>query len=332
MPTLYVTEPGARLEREANQLVVVKGMEVLIRVPGNRVDGVVLTAGGGVTTPALHFLLEHGIDLLLTTGAGEYRGRLAPAPARNVELRHTQHLRADDASFRLAVAQTIVAGKIRNCRTMIMRWDDTNADPDANRRAAKLALLEARTKEARDLKALMGLEGAAAAHYFAEFGKRLREPWLFTRRLRRPPPDPVNCLLSIAYTLLYQNCVTAAEAAGLDSGVGFLHGIHHGRASLAVDLMEEFRPVIADSVVLTVLNKRMLRPEQFQSTATGGVTLAPDGWSVVATQYQKRLNAAVRAPGRSTRTTCRKLLEIQARQLRATIEGAAPAYEPFRIK
>jgi len=292
----------------------------------------VLTAGAGVTTPALHFLLEHGIDLLLITGAGEYRGRLTPAPARNVELRHAQHLRAEDASFCLAVAQAIVAGKIRNCRTMIMRWDDANADPVADRRAAQLALLEARTSEARDLEELMGLEGAAAAQYFAEFGKRLREPWLFTRRVRRPPPNPVNCLLSIVYTLLYQNCVTAAEAAGLDPGAGFLHGLHHGRASLAVDLMEEFRPVIADSVVLTVLNKRMLRPEQFQTAAAGGVTLTADGWSVVATQYQARLDTPVRAPGRSRKTTYRKLLEMQARKLRKVIEGAEPHYEPFRIK
>jgi CRISPR-associated protein Cas1 len=214
---------------------------------------------------------------------------------------------------------------------MLMRWDDANDDPLTAQRVARLRELQRQALTATTIPALMGVEGSAAAAYFHELGRRLEPPWTFTRRLRRPPPDPVNCLLSITYTLLHHCCVTAIEAAGLDPAAGFLHGIEDGRASLAADLMEEFRPLIADSVTLLLCNKRILEPDDF-ATSGRGVELRPHAWGRLADQFERRLETMVTVPGRKTRTTYRKLLEVQARRLRAAIEGTAEAYVPFRMR
>lgn len=331
MQTLYVTEPGAMVETEAGQLLVTKGGEVLRAVPAVKVEAVVLVGPVGLTTPALGVLLDRGIDAVLLTAAGAYRGRLTTDLARNVELRRQQYRRADGPAFCLAVGRAIVAGKIRNQRTLCLRWDETNEDPATVAAAAELRGLRDQAGTAPDLAALMGIEGRASERYFAVFRGRLRPPWTFSRRARRPPPDPVNALLSLLYTLLHESCAAALHAAGLDPAIGFLHRPHYGRASLALDLMEEFRPVVADSVVLTMLNKRILLPEDFEPGAEG-TRLSRRGWRVVAEQYAHRLETLVTPEGITRRITYRRLLEVQARRLRKTITGETPTYEPFAPK
>ncbi len=332
MPTLYVTEPGALLEREGGRLLVTKDDATLFAAPANRVDRVVLVGGVGVTTPALAFLLDRRIGLVLLTTTGAFRGRLGGDQAKNVELRRRQYRRADDEAFCLRLARCLVAGKVRNCRTLCLRWDTGNDDPVALGAAAELRDLLGQIDLAADREALMGLEGQAARIYFAVLRRHLRPPWTFPRRARRPPPDPVNALCSLVYTLLHESCYAALEAVGLDPFCGFFHRPRYGRASLAVDLMEEFRPIIADSVVLTLLNKRMLSPDDFQTEADGGVRLGREGWRAVAAQYGRRLRTQVRPPELGRRTTYQKLLEVQARRLRRAIEDDATQYAPFLAK
>jgi len=160
--------------------------------------------------------------------------------------------------------------------------------------------------------------------------EHLRPPWTFERRARRPPPDPVNAVLSIVYTLLGEQCGAALAVAGLDPECGYLHRPRPGRPSLALDLMEEFRPVVADTVAWALFNKRMLKPVHFVPSDGGkGVRLTPDAWKQVATQYTRRLETKIRIPGRVTPTTYRKLLEVQAWEMRRVIEGETACYEPF---
>ncbi|HEU0115087.1 MAG TPA: CRISPR-associated endonuclease Cas1 [Thermomicrobiales bacterium] len=332
MPSLYLTEQGARLSIEAGRLLATQGDDVLLSVPATRVDQVVIVGNVGVTTPALGFLLDRRIPLVFLTAGGAFRGRLASDPSRNMEARRRQYARADDAAFCLAVGRAIVAGKIRNCRTLCLRLDASNADPPAVAAADELRSLLAEVGGAATTAALMGIEGRAARAYFAVFRHFLRPPWEFARRARRPPPDPVNALLSLLYTLLHESCYAALEAAGLDPACGFLHAPRPGRASLALDLMEEFRPLVADSVALTLLNKRMLRPADFRSDGQGGVVLAHDGWRAVAEQYGRRLRTQVRPPGLERRVTYQKLLEAQSRQLKRAIAGEAATYAPFLAK
>ncbi|HZU76395.1 MAG TPA: CRISPR-associated endonuclease Cas1 [Dehalococcoidia bacterium] len=332
MPNLYVTELGSVVEKEAEQLLVTKGSEVRPAVPARRIEQVVLVGPVGVTTPALDFLLDRGIGLVLLTARGEFRGRLAGDLSRHVALRHRQHQRADDAAFGLGIGRAIVAGKIHNSRTLCLRWDETNDDPTTLAATRELRTLEEGAGRAPGIATLMGIEGRAARLYFGELGRRLRAPWCFTNRARRPPPDPVNALLSICYTLLHESCYAALEAAGLDPFCGFLHQPRYGRASLALDLMEEFRPLIADLVVMRLANLRRLAPGDFQPEPGPRVRLSRDGWRVVAEEYNRRLQTLVGVPGARRRTTYQRLLEVQARHLRHAIEGAAPTYEPFRAR
>ena len=332
MPSLYVTEPGAMVEREAGQLLVSKRGEILFSAPATRVDQIVLVGPAGVTTPALHLLLERGIGLVLLTTGGAFRGRLAGDLSGHVALRHRQHQRADDAAFALGVARAAVAGKLANARALCLRWDAENDDPLTARVAAELEEAITAAAGASSIPALMGIEGRAAKRYFAVVRARLGPEWPFPPRRRRPPPDPVNALLSLLYTLLHESCYAALEAVGLDPGCGLLHQPRHGRAALALDLMEEFRPLLADLVMMRIVKLRRLTQADFTPGPEGGIVLSREGWRVVAEEYGRRLQTPVQLPGRARAVSYQKVLEVQARKLRKVIEGELPAYEPFRAR
>ena len=332
MSNLYLTEPGSMLKKDGGRLVVTKGEQQLLAVPATQVENVVVLAGAGVTTPALNFLLARGIGLVLLSASGAFRGRLSADLSKNVALRRQQYRRADDDDFTLAVARAIVAGKLANCRMRCFEMADAPDDPLVAAAAGELQDLIARVATAPGRDALMGLEGQGAHRYFAVVRRFLRPPWVFERRARRPPPDPVNALLSLLATFLHGTCYGALEAVGLDPFCGFLHEERYGRASLALDLMEEFRPIFADALALTLLNKRMLQPADFAPAPTGGVRLTQAGWRVVTTRYHQRLQARLQPSPGAAPVTYQQLLELQARRLRAVIEGTEPTYLPYRAR
>jgi len=332
MPTLYLTEPGSMLEKEAGRLIVTMRDEVLLAAPATRVDQVVIVGNAGVTTPALAYLLDHRIGLVFLTTRGAFRGRLTTDHHGNVALRRTQYQRADDESHCLAIGRAIVEGKIRNQRALCLRLDDTNRDRETLAAAQAMRELIDELPQVMNRQRLMGHEGRAARYYFSVMRRSLRAPWFFSKRARRPPPDPVNALLSLLYTFLHESCFSALQAVGLDPACGFLHRPRAGRASLALDLMEEFRPVIADSVMLTVLNRNMLAPEDFEPGPKGGIVLTRNGWRVVTAQYAVRMQTLVRPPGVERRISYQKVLEVQARALKQAIVDPEVAYTPFRIR
>jgi CRISPR-associated protein Cas1 len=332
MPTLYVTEPGAYLEKEYQRLVVSKDDERLMRVPLLHVSDVVLVGRVGVTTPALHTLLENGVPLSLLNASGRLLGRLVPPALYNIPLRHKQYERARDPAFCLKVARAIAAAKIRNERALarrILRTRDWIPASEADRLTEALRKLP----DAPDLDSLRGLEGAAARAYFSVFRLALAEGWESPRRSRRPPRDPFNALLSFGYSLLNQNVMTALEIVGLDPYDGFFHADKYGRPSLALDLVEEFRSVIVDSVVLTVINKHILAPDDFQPGEDGqGVFLTRPGLRKFLSQYSARLQTEVLHPSAGKALTYQKCFEVQARLLRKVIEGERDDYPAFLTK
>lgn len=329
MPSLYLTQPGTRLELEHGRLVASQGTDEVLSVPATRIDRVIVVGGCHVTTPALAFLLDHHIDLVFLAADGRVRGRLDAGTIGSLATRRLQYRRADDAAFALALAKAIVAGKARNARTRCLELDTDN-DPAALTLIARITAAIEGIPAAPDLDVLRGLEGSVARWYFAVLGRHLREPWTFTKRARRPPPDPVNAILSIVYTLLMEQCRAALTVTGLDPECGFLHAERPGRPSLALDLMEEFRPVIADPVAWTLFNNRMLAERHFVAAERGrGVRLTPEGWKQVARQYTRRLERPIHIPGRVTKITYRKVLEVQAWRLRRVIDGDVSCYEPF---
>ena len=383
MPTLYVTEPGSRIEKEYGRLLVTRDDEVTLAVPLTQISEVVLMAGVGATTPALLALLDRGVSLSLISGAGRLRGRLIAAEARNLSLRHQQYACSGDARFCLEVSRAIVAGKLRNCRTMARRMlrmlrsakggrpdapeerlDDAETEREAEEvnRAADQPSPAARSRDvapptrtlawpqggasvdrlnaalaqvdtAQGLAELRGLEGSGSKAYFAILRAALRSDLTFEKRTRRPPKDPANALLSLAYTLLTNALFTACEVAGLDAYDGFFHADKYGRPALALDLVEEFRPIVADSVVLTVVNNRVLSPDDFvEGGEAGGVYLARHSLRAFVAQFGRRLNTSVYHPEANRALTYQKIFEVQARRLRKCIESGEPVYQPFLAK
>jgi len=189
-----------------------------------------------------------------------------------------------------------------------------------------------RVDEEADMESLRGLEGTGTRAYFRVLRGALRQEWSFEKRTRRPPGDPINALLSLGYTLLTQNMMTALEVVGLDPYDGFFHADKYGRPALALDLIEEFRSIVVDSVILTVVNKRMLTPNDFRPGPEGGVVLSRSGLRVFLAQYSARLETEVIHPSVGRRLTYRKCFEVQARILREVIEGKRERYLPFLAK
>jgi CRISPR-associated protein Cas1 len=328
MATLYVTEQGARVEKEYRRFLVTKEDEVLLAVPAAQVDHVVLVGNVGVTTPALLAMLREGVGLSLVSQAGELRGRLMPPTGRNILLRHQQYDRARDPAFCLALSRAFVGGKLRNYRSLARRMARERPQVDAQP-IARLSDCIRRLREVADMAALLGVEGEGSRAYFAVFRQALKPGMTFARRTRRPPKDPLNALLSLGYTLLTDNLVTACEVVGLDPYDGLFHGDKYGRPALALDLVEEFRGVVVDSVVMNMVNRAMLDEGDFEPGAAQGVYLKPKAMKEFFVQYTARLNTEVRHPLAGRPLSYQKCFEVQARLLRQVIEGRRETYQPF---
>lgn len=333
MATLYVTEPGSRIEKEHRRLRVVnKDNQTLLVTPLARVSEVVLVGNAGATTPALLALLDEDIGLTFVTRQGKLRGRLSPATGKNLALRRQQYRRAEDPLFCLDLSRAIVAGKLRNSRTMARRLLRGGTAAPAGQ-ADRLNRCLKEVKRCPDIAALMGREGEGARAYFAVVRAALGDRLAFGQRSRRPPGDPVNALLSLGYSLLAANLVTALEIVGLDPYCGFFHGpASYGRPALALDLMEEFRPIVVDSVALTLVNKRMLSAGDFEPGSGGGLYLTGRGLRVFFEQYTHRLNTTVFHPLAGRTLTYQKIFEVQARQAARLVQGEIDAYAPFLVR
>jgi CRISPR-associated protein Cas1 len=328
MATMYVTKPGARIEKEYRRILVTKDDEVLMRVPLERISHVVLVGRVGVTTPALHALLRAGVGLSLINRSGRLRGRLVPPTGKNIPRRHAQYARAQDDLLCLEIGRAIVGGKLRNQRTMARRICRDRADVDESAIEQMTAAIKA-IEDATDLAEVRGQEGRGARAYFQVLRQAVPAEWGFQRRDRRPPPDPTNALLSLGYSLLAQNMITAAEVVGLDPYDGFFHADKHGRPALALDLQEEFRSIIVDSVVLTLIGKQMLTPDDFRPGPKGGMWLNRGALGTYFEQYSRRINTRVLHPGLDRRLTYQQCFEVQARLLAKVIEGEREEYVPF---
>jgi CRISP-associated protein Cas1 len=329
MSTLYVTEPGARIEKNYQRIVVTNADdERLMSVPLAQLSEVVLVGSVGVTTQALTAILNNGIGFSIITSAGKLLGRLRPEISKNIILRHRQYAFTQNPELCLGIAKAIVKGKLHNQRALARRLcrshpeiDDSSIDKFSNSLS--------RVSSASEMDLLRGLEGRAAKVYFNILRQSLTSGWLFEKRTRRPPGDPFNALLSLGYTLLVNNMMTALEVVGLDPYDGFFHADAYGRPSLALDLEEEFRTVIVDAAVLLIVNKRILKIEDFQPGEEGKMYLKPPAMKKFLLQYNARLQTKVIHPLVGHSLSYQKCFEIQAHQMRNVIEGKSAKYVPF---
>lgn len=327
---LYATRPGSRLSKRGARVVLLEeGHETatrrLIDVSHVAVFGNV-TIGSGL----LRICFDAGIPVLWFTGGGWFSGFAQGMPAKNVLIRMRQHRAASLGAP--AVAGAFVSGKVRNARTLLRR----HGGPDATRTVGQLAGLARQAERTDSLDTLLGIEGTAARLYFERFGALLRGPGVgtrfsFTERNRRPPRDPVNALLSFAYALLVKDTTVAALAAGLDPFVGVYHRPGFGRPALALDLAEEFRPLIADSSVMTAVNNGEIGSGDFISRA-GATALTAHGRRKLIAAYERRMATELRHPLFGYRASYRRTLEIQARLLAAVLVGDIASYRPLTTR
>ena len=333
MSVLYVTEPGAQVRREGQRLAVWKGKKKLRALPAFDLHQVVLFGNIGITPAAMHTALMQGIDLVLLSATGSYRGRLVGPQGRNVILRQIQYRRYEDADFRLGAARGFVSGKIRNMRTLVMRLA-RRRNRDVAHTAHQLRSFLRQVDRVDDAPALRGIEGAATATYFGALGQFLPTAFPFVKRTRRPPKDPVNAMLSFGYALLSSDLESAILRVALDPYIGYLHLVDYGRPSLALDMMEEFRPVIVDAMVLDLLNHGQMKKADFEQR-DGGVFMCGDGRQRLIRAYQDRVAVEVQYlghDGRVQKIPYRQCFELQARRLIRMLRGEDTAYLPFLIR
>lgn len=324
---LVVQTPGAQIGQRGEQLVIsVKGEE-LRKIPGQQVRAIYCYGAIQITAQAVETCLELGIDVSYFSPAGRFLGMLYGLPASGVDARRGQYRLFELPGVRLNLAREVIRAKIHNQRVMLMR------NGDVPEQVVKLlANFRDRTEDAHDLTELLGIEGAAASLYFEQFGSMLKrqDEWKFDwrGRNRRPPRDPVNALLSLGYSMLAKELTGVCYSVGLDPFLGFMHQPRYGRPALALDLMEEFRPLIADSVAISLINRGELGPEDFMASASG-TFLTERGRKPFWEAWFRRLDAEVSHPEFSYKMAYRRMLEVQARQLWRFVRGEASAYHGF---
>jgi CRISPR-associated protein Cas1 len=338
--TLYVTLPESYLRLDNDTLRVVDDAhETRLRVPLHHLQAVVCFGHVGLSAPLMHRLADEGIALVLLDANGRFKARLEGAVSGNVLLRRAQHRAVDDAALTLELARNIVAGKLRNQRQVLMRGARETKD-DAERArlvrtAQDLAASLRACRGAADLDTLRGVEGEGARGYFEALNLLVkperREHFRMDGRSRRPPRDRMNALLSFFYAMWMNDCRSALEAAGLDPQLGHLHALRPGRAALALDLMEEFRPW-ADRLALTLVNRGQVGAGDFDSREGGAVLLQGDARKAVVVAYQERKKDEVTHPLLAESLPLGLVPLVQARLLARHLRGEAPTYLPFAMR
>ena len=337
--TLYVTTEGAWLHKDGENLVMEINREKVARFPLHMIQGLVCFGRVSVSAPLLGYCTERGVCISYLSVHGKFQARVEGPVSGNVLLRRAQYRQTDNPDSCRDIVRNLIAGKVSNQRTVLSRalrdHRDTLVPGAVEKLEQAVDMLRRVTDKVRkggSVDYLRGLEGEAAQRYFSVFDCLIRvdSPSMrFTGRSRRPPLDRVNALLSMLYTLLTHDCRSALETVGLDPAVGFLHRDRPGRPSLALDLMEEFRPVLADRLVLSLVNRKQIQENDFIISESGAVTLKEEARKkvLVAWQERKRETLMHQFVGETAEIGLFPLLQAQllARHLRGDING----YPPF---
>ena len=337
--TLYVTTPDTYLRLDNDTLRVEINRETRLRVPLHHLSAVVCFGHINLSAPLMHLLADRGIALVLLDDNGRFKARLEGAVSGNVLLRQAQFQRVADPAFTLDMARASVAGKLKNTRQVLQRGArEAKAEDEANalaRLADNLAASLRALPGENSLDGVRGIEGEAARRYFSGLNLLVRADqraaFAMDGRTRRPPRDRLNALLSFLYAMWMNDCRSALEAAGLDPQVGFLHALRPGRASLALDLMEEFRPW-ADRLALTLINRGQLKAHDFVLREGGAVALQPDARKAVVVAYQERKKDDINHPLLAQSVPLGLVPLVQARLLARAMRDDGTPYVPFVAK
>ena len=334
--TLFVTTQGAYLAKEGETVVVKVEKEIRLRVPIHTIGGIVCFGNIMCSPFLMGFCAERDVAISFLTERGRFLARVQGPVSGNVLLRREQYRRADDMSVSAEMAKAVLTGKLANCRTVLQRAlrdhsDKLNEDEvrEASQRiSGSLQSLQSDLS----LNVLRGIEGEAAHTYFGVFDHLItsqKKDFIFRGRNRRPPLDRINCLLSFLYTLVLHDVRSALESVGLDPAVGFLHRDRPGRPGLALDIMEEFRPFLADRLTLSLINLNQVQKKGFKQMESGAVLMDDDTRKAVLVAYQKRKQDEILHPFLEEKVTIGLLFHMQALLLARCLRGDLDGYPTF---
>lgn len=344
MESLYVIEPGAYLRREGQMLKVVKDGKIVDTIPSEDLQRLMLVGYVSLSGPVLDFLIRRRVETVFVTPTGRFRARLALDEHRHVQQRARQYLGLNDPAIVLRAAASIVEGKICNMAGFLLLRARRYGHEALRIAAAQLKSLRAKVHGSRDLDRLRGIEGAATRAYYAAMPQLIKnDRFEFKGRNRRPPLDPVNAMLSFVYTLLTNEVLSAVKTVGLDPYLGALHAVSYGRPSLACDLVEEYRAFLGDRMVLSLINRRSVRPEDFvyrsappaefvdedEMRRKRPVEMKPSLCRAFISAYEEMMKREIYYPPLNKKLSYRFLLLNQARQFDKFLEDPDKVYPPF---
>lgn len=332
--TLYITRQESYLHKERETIVIKQGKQKLAQFPAINIQNILCFGQVSVSPFLMGYCGEQGIGLSFYSEYGKYLARVQGAQSGNVLLRRTQYRWADDESRSVSIARTFVGAKIANSRSILLReLRNHGENPRLKQAGDQLSANLRRVKVAGSVAEAMGLEGDAASRYFSVFGELIRnKAFEFCGRVRRPPTDAVNALLSFSYALITNECASALQGVGLDPYVGFLHQDRPGRKSLALDLLEEFRAPWADRFVLTLINRGQLKPGDFVTEASGAVRLKDEARKTFLTAWQERKQVEITHPYLQEKVAIGLLPHCQSLLLARHLRGDTEYYSPYYLK
>ncbi|MEQ8163378.1 MAG: type I-C CRISPR-associated endonuclease Cas1c [Smithellaceae bacterium] len=334
--TLFVTTQGTYLAKEGETVAVKVNQETRLRIPVHTIGGIVCFGNVSCSPYLMGFCAENGVGISYLTEHGRFLARVQGPVSGNVLLRREQYRLADNQDYSAKMAKSFVIGKVANSRTVLQRALRDHAgkldEGDLRRSVADMNRSLQSLELNQPLDSVRGLEGDAAHTYFSVFDHLIvaqKETFTFQERNRRPPLDNVNCLLSFLYTLLMHDCRSALESVGLDPAVGFLHRDRPGRPGLALDIMEEFRPLLADRLVLSLINLRQVQNKGFNKTEAGTVMMSDETRKALLVAYQERKQEEIYHPFLEEKVTIGLLFHVQAMLLARCLRGDLDGYPPF---
>ncbi len=334
--TLFVQTRAATLRRDHRTIAVVIEKKTVLTVPIHQIEAVVVWGGIHVTPSCMALCVANGVAINYLTSSGRFLARVVEPGHGSVLLRKAQFRASDLPNESASLVRSFVAGKLKNTRSLLTRGARETDHPDRQIQlldgAEKIGESLQKLPQVESTDSLRGHEGLGAMTYFSLFNHLIRidNPFFQMKgRNRRPPLDAVNCLLSFLYGLLLQDCCSAVAHYGMDPSVGFLHVDHPGRPSLALDLMEEFRPILADRLALAMINRQQIQESHFEVQETGAVLLKDSGRRVVLAAWQQRKKEEVSHPFLKKKVPLGLVFSLQARILAKTIRGELPHYVPY---
>jgi len=329
---LYITAQGSRLTRTGERLLVRgKDGKIASDIPLFRLQEVVCFGCVEFSCSALTALVRRGIDVVFLTVDGRFKCRLSNLQPKAVNCRLRQYCRAGEPAFRLRQAQTIVRGKMHNSRVWLLRQNRNRDDAVAAQIMGVKTCIDL-VDRASTINELMGIEGTGARNHFDALKRLLKQDLGFSGRVRRPPTDPVNAMLSFAYTLLFNRVLSAVEQGGLDPMLANLHAFEDRRPSLALDLMEEFRVPVVDSIVMAMVNRVEVGPGDFTMLSGKGIRMSEIAIGKLVRAFQARLSEQLPHPVNGKSYSFREMIVQQAWQYKSVVLGEADEYRPIAIR